>query len=116
MAGRSVLVVTWPAAFFFPHVVAVQDLTGSGGMGETYGPSRDVVAEVIDERTILRGQDGQEVVSSTRVTVPLEAEVPVGSLVTVWPGGTAERTAEVLRVGRDDNPPPLPSHLVLYLT
>lgn len=108
--------MSWPGWFFFPHVVGVRDLTGSAGMGENYGPVRNVDAEVIDERSIVRGTDGQEVVSNTRATVPLEANVPVGSLVTVWPGGTAEREAEVLRVGRDENDPPLPSHLVLWLT
>lgn len=108
--------MSWPGWFFFPHVVEVQDLTGSGGMGQTYGPKRNVDAEVIDERAIVRGPDGQEVVSDSRVTVPLEANVPVGSKVTVWPGGSAERQAKVVRVGRDENDPPLPSHLVLYLT
>lgn len=108
--------MSWPGWFFFPHVVAVEDLSGSGGMGQKWGAKRNVDAEVIDERTIVRGPDGQEVVSNSRVTVPLEANVPVGSKVTVWPGGSAERQATVVRVGRDENDPPLPSHLVLYLT
>lgn len=108
--------MTWPGWFFFPHVVEVQDLTGSGGMGQSWGAKRNVDAEVIDERSLVIGPDGREVVSNTRVTVPLEANVPLGSKVIVWPGGTAERQAKVVRVGRDENAPPLPSHLVLYLT
>lgn len=107
--------MSWPGWFFFPHLIEVRDLNGSGGMGETYAATRNVDAEVIDERVVVRGQDGQEFVSNTRVTVPIEANVPIGSMVTVWPGGTAEREAEVLQVGRDENDPPLPSHLVLYL-
>lgn len=103
--------MSWPGWFFFPHVVEVREV-----VGEAEGPKRNVDAEVIDERTIVRNRDNQEVVSNTRVTVPLEANVGVGALVTVWPGGTAEREAEVLRVGRDENDPPLPSHLVLWLT
>ncbi len=84
-------------------------------MGTGYGPKRRLASETIDEQQLVRDADGQEVVSSTRVTVPLVSNVPVGSLVTVWPGGTAEREAKVLRVGRDENPGPLPSHLILWL-
>ena len=108
--------MTWPGAFFFPDAVRVRDLRAGGGMGGGYGPSRTLAAEVIDVQEIVRNAAGEEVISSTRVTVPLESSVTLGSLVTIWPGKAgAEREAEVLRIGRDENPPPLPSHQILWL-
>lgn len=103
-------------SFFFPDVVDVRDRLSAAGMGAGLAPStRRLIAETIDEQELVRGDDGQEIVSSSRVTVPLNSNVPVGSLVTVWPDGTSQRTSRVLRVGRDENPPPLPSHLILWL-
>ncbi|WP_417555595.1 hypothetical protein [Microbacterium sp.] len=108
--------MTWVDGFFFPDTVTVRDRTGGGGMGSGYGQPRTLAAETIDVQQIVRDASGQEVVSSSRVTVPLDANVPIGSLVTVWPGKPgAEREAEVLQVGRDENPPPLPSHQILWL-
>lgn len=106
---------TWDA-HFYPHSVSVRDLLGSGSVGTRYGNPRALRAEVLDEQELVRDRDGQEVVSSTRVTVPLDANVRVGSLVTVWAGTSAQREAEVLSVARDDNgASPLDSHLVLRL-
>lgn len=108
--------MSWFAAFFFPHTVTIRDMVRNGGNGKTPGPPRTSIAEVIDERTLVKNRDNQEVVSNSRVTVPLDANVAPGALVTVWPGTSAEREAEVIRVGRDVNDPPLPSHLILWLT
>lgn len=102
-------------AFWYPHQISIRDLTGSGGMGTTYGSPRTVAAEVLDEQTLVRDADGREVVSSTRVTLPLPEHVPLGSLVTVWPGEPYEREAEVLSAAVNPNDPPLDAHLVLRL-
>lgn len=108
--------MTWPASFFFPDTVKVRDYQAGGGMGGGYGPSRTLSAEVIDVQEIVRNAAGEEVISSTRVTVPIESNVTLGSLVTVWSAVLgAEREAEVLRIGRDENPLPLPSHQILWL-
>lgn len=108
--------MTWPASFFFPHTVKVRDVTGSGGMGVVHSPTaRSLAAEVIDKQELVRNAAGEEVVSSTRVTVALDANVRQGALVTVWDGTSAKREAAVISVGRDENAPPLPSHLVLWL-
>lgn len=107
--------MSFPGDFFFPDVVDVQDRTAGAGMGAGLGAKRRLRSETIDVQQLVRDDDGQEVVSSSRVTVPLESNVTVGALVTVWPDGSAERTARVLRVGRDENPPPLPSHQILWL-
>lgn len=107
--------MTW-GAFFYPHSVSIRNLTGTGGMGDTYGPARIVSAEVLDEQTLVRDADGREVVSSTRVTLPLPEHVPLGSLVTVWPGQPYEREAEVLSVAVNPNAAPLDAYLLLRLT
>lgn len=102
-------------AFWYPHTVSVRDIT-AGGMGSSYGSARSLAAEVLDEQRLVRAADGAEVVSSTRVTVAVDAAVAPGSLVTVWAGTAAEREATVLAVQQDVNDLPLPSHLVLFLT
>lgn len=101
--------------FFFPDTVRVRDFRPGGSLGGGYAEPRSLSSETIDVQEIVRNASGQEVVSSTRVTVPIESSVPLGSLVTVWPGTVQEREAEVLRVGHDKNPPPLPSHQILWL-
>lgn len=108
--------MSFPQSFFFPNTVRVRDYLGAGGMGGGHGDPRILAAEVIDVQEIVRDATGQEVVSSTRVTVPLDSNVPLRSLVTVWSATAgAEREAEVLRIGRDENPAPLPSHQILWL-
>lgn len=108
--------MTWPA-FFWPHTVRVRDYRSGGGMGGGYAAARTLGAEVRDERRLIRDRDGAEVVSSSQVTVPLGSNVPLGSLVTVWPGKPNEREATVLQAGRDDNTDTLlDSFEVLYLT
>ena len=107
--------MSWDGPFWFPHRVLVKDAIASGGRGPRLGDSREIEAEVKDEQRLVRTPDGKQIVSSSTVTVPLEANVPVGSEVTVWPGSVAERTTTVLAVGRDENDPPLPSQLILSL-
>lgn len=102
-------------AFWYPHTVQVRDKVAAGGMGSTYGPARTLAAEVRDEQRLVRDGDGREVVSSTQVTVALPEHVPLGSLVTVWPGGPRQREAKVLAVATNENAAPLDSFLVLSL-
>ena len=101
--------------FFYPHCVLVRDLLPGGGMGDRYGPARSLRAEVRDTQTMVRDADGREVVSSTLVTVPLPDHVPLGSLVTVWPGTPREREARVLSVSANPNADPLDDFLLLSL-
>jgi hypothetical protein len=108
--------VSWQGAFWWPHKVLVRDMLPGGGMGPRLSAStREVDAEVKDGHRLVRTVDGREVVSTSTVTVPLVANVPLGSEVTVWPGTVAARTGLVVEIGRDENPPPLPSHLILSL-
>lgn len=109
--------MSWADPFWFPHSVTIRPMRGGGGMGTRPGDPTPSAAEVIDKRELVRDANGREVVSSTRVTVPLDTDVALGSLVTVWPADpAARREATVLQIGRDENPPPLPSHLILWLT
>lgn len=108
--------MSWPV-FFYPHQVTIKPLVGAGGLGSSFGAPFTASAEVKDEKRLVRDRDGAEVVSSSTVTVPLETNCPVGSMVTVWPGTEAERTAKVLSVGHNDNADvPLDDYLVLWLT
>jgi len=108
--------VSWDDPFFWPHRVSVRDAIPGGGMGPRFGSPRELAAEVIDSHRLVRTADGREVVSSTRVTVPLDAGVPVGSEVTVWPGRANARKATVLVVSYEDNgDADLGSQLVLSL-
>lgn len=106
--------MSWGDAFWLPHTVQVRDIKRTGA-GPQPGAPRELRAEVLDEQAIVRDASGEELVSSTRVTVALDANVAPGALVTVWAGTTAAREAVVLSVSRDVNDPPLPSHLVLRL-
>lgn len=109
--------IGWGSSFFFPHEVLVRDPRVGGGAGGAWSEPRaePVPAEVLDEQKLVRTDTGQEVVSSSQVTVPLSADVAVGAKVTTWPGADGEREAKVLAVKREVNPSPLPSFLVLSL-
>ena len=106
--------MSW-GAFWYPHTVQIRDALPAGGMGGGFAAARTLAAEVIDTQTLVRDKDGREVVSSTRVTVPLPQHVPLGSLVTVWSGMPRERTALVLAVAANENADLLDSYLVLSL-
>ena len=106
--------MSW-GGFFYPHQVLVRDLVRAGGMGSSHGAARALAAEVIDIQTLVRDKDGREVVSSTRVTLPLPQHVPLGSLVTVWPGIPQEREARVLAASLNPSDPPLDAYLLLSL-
>jgi hypothetical protein len=108
--------MSWDDPFWYPHTVSIRNAKPSGGMGTGYDAARTVRAEVKDEQRLVRNAAGAEVVSSSSVTVPIAQHVPVGSLVTVWPGSARERQAEVLAVGVDENGlDDLDSFLVLSL-
>lgn len=106
--------MSWPS-FFWPHTVKVRDPITRGGLGTGHGTPRTIPAEVKDEQQLVRDRDGAEVVSSTNVTVRIDASVTLGALVTVWPDTGAEREATVLRIARHVETPPLESYAVIYL-
>lgn len=85
---------------FTPHTVRVRDFLEDTGMGSSYDEPREVAAFAEDEQKIVRNRDGAEVVSTSQVHVNFAEAIPLGSLVTVWPGMPGEREAEVLAIGR----------------
>lgn len=103
-------------AFMTPHTVIVEPLTGSGGMGDTWGPPvPDVPALAEEGATLVRDPGGSEVVSSARVHLSWDVVVPPGSKVTLWAGTVKERTATVITTSGGPHPT-LPSFLTLALT
>ncbi|WZH36242.1 MAG: hypothetical protein PIR02_15960 [Microbacterium enclense] len=108
--------MSWDSAFWWPHTVIVEDALPSGGSGTRLGPARELKkAEIKDQQKLIVAADATEQVSNTQVTVPLAAAVPIGSFVTVWKSKPGQRRARVIAVERDENAPPLPSHLILFL-
>lgn len=106
--------MSW-GAFWYPHTVSVRDTQAGGGLGGGFGAPRTLSAEVLDKQTLVRDASGAEVVSSSQVSLPLPEHVPVGSLVTVWPGLPQQREARVLSAAINPNDPPLDSFLLLSL-
>lgn len=106
--------MSW-SSYFYPHRVRVRDALPGGGMGAGYAPARELSAEVRDKQTLVRDSNGAEVVSSSQVSLPLPEHVPVGSLVTVWPGLPQQREARVLASSLNPNDPPLDAYLLLSL-
>lgn len=100
---------------FTPHAVLVQELRAGGGMGDTYAEPREVAAFTADEQKLVRAADGAEVLSTAQVTVNFDEHIPLGSLVTIWPGLSGSREATVLQVSRNHHPT-LPSFQTLSLT
>lgn len=106
--------MSW-GAFWYPHTISVRDLQAGGGLGASFGAVRTLAAEVRDKQTLVRDADGAEVVSTAQVSLPLPEHVPVGSLVTVWPGLAQEREARVVAASLNPNDPPLDAFLLLFL-
>lgn len=99
-----------------PHTVTIEPLTGSGGMGETFGPAvPDVPALVVEGATLVRSASGAEVVSAAQVHCSWDVVAPPGSKVTIWTGTPKQRTARVISTSGGPHPT-LPSFLTLNLT
>jgi hypothetical protein len=99
---------------FTTETVKVSVLKRGGGMGGRHLEPRDVTAAVQDEQQTILDADGSEVVSNTQVHVAFDEDIPMGSLVTVWPGLPGERSGAVKRIGRFRHER-LPSFQTLFL-
>lgn len=105
----------WDDPFWFPDKVTVRASRGGGGNGPRHADVLQLRAEVIDKTELIRDANGVETISTTRVTVPIDSDVPVGSLVTIRPGRPNAREVLVLQVAIAEDAAPLPSHIVLWL-
>lgn len=99
---------------FTPHVAKVRPLVLGGGMGDSWGTERDLPGFTEDEQKKVTESSGAEVISSTQHYVSFDEVVPIGSIVTVWPGLTGERDARVISIGRHQHAD-LPSYQTLFL-
>lgn len=99
-----------------PHTVTVAPLTGSGGMGDVFGPAVPGIPAMVEEgATLVRNAAGSEVVSSAKVHCSWDVVAPPGSLVTLWADTGKERTATVITTAGAPHPT-LPSWQTLALT
>lgn len=99
-----------------PHTVTVRPYLGIGPYGEVFGDPVVVRRTFVeDRRRLVRSSTGEEVVSETTVRARPQVHIPVGSLVTVWAGTSAERTARALTSARYDHPSSW-SHVEVALT
>lgn len=97
-----------------PHTVGLQTYLGSGAYGDVWGDEETVPRCLVEDTTQnVVDSAGQTVVSGTVVYME-PRPVPVGSLVTVWPGTELERESRVVSISRWDHPSGL-SHQALYL-
>lgn len=92
--------------------VSIQPFLGTGPFGDVHGSAATKRVIVEDDRRLIRGSDGSEVISQTTLFAPLDTTCPEGSLVTI-----DGRTATVLKVSRiDGGRTHAPSHLEIALT
>jgi hypothetical protein len=93
--------------------VSVEPYAGAGAYGPTYDPPATVRALVEHKRKLVRGKDGQEVVSETTIRMQLDVACPVDSRVTLSDGTKSTvLTAKPI----DGGTLPVPSHLEVTLT
>jgi len=93
------------------HKVSIRPYTGTTSLGKQYGTSFLSMAFVADGNTMVRDSNGNQVVSSSTVILPLNTNCPVGSEMT-----TPTKTAFVLATNRRDAPGlPTPDHLEVKL-
>jgi hypothetical protein len=98
-------------AFLLNHTVLVEPLMGQYSQGAMYGEAVSYPDCYVEEKiTLVRDKTGQEVVSSGWAIMPLTADVPVDSRVTV-----NNRPTTILALAIfDGNGLPTPDHKQVY--
>ncbi|GAA4175763.1 hypothetical protein [Gryllotalpicola koreensis] len=100
-----------------PHkTVSYKPYTGDSAKGRTFGPSVPVKrALVVQKDVLVRGKDGEQLISGTQVYMDALAPVPTNSLVTVHAGTAFERESTVITSEHYDAGPLVQPLLVLFL-
>ena len=94
------------------HSAVIERYQGAGPAGPLFGPPVQVRCFADDQRRMIRGDNGTEVVSTATLYCPLGTVAPPESRVSV-----NDRTATVLAAyRRDGGGLPTPDHLELALT
>lgn len=91
--------------------IEIEPYLGSGSFGDTHGPPVTVRAIVDEKRRMVRGPNGDQVVSETTVYCPLDTNAPTDSRVTVR--GT--QTTVISANRHDGGRLPVPSHMEVVL-
>lgn len=68
---------------WYDQSVAVELVTGSGGMGETYGDPTDLPCQIDETVRMVRNPEAVEVVSSTTLQAAEGTVAPPGSRITL---------------------------------
>lgn len=92
--------------------VQVEPFTGDGAYGPVYGPKKDVRGWLDDARHRTLDATGSEVTAGSRLFLPLGADCPVRSRITLPDGRT---TTAVTVARRDGAGLPTPDHLEVSL-
>ncbi|MEC3977902.1 hypothetical protein [Amycolatopsis sp. H20-H5] len=99
-------------ALFLRHTATIEPFEGAGPAGPLFGTPVLVRCFADDQRRMIRGDNGTEVVSNTTLYCPLMTVAPPESRVTV--NGRAVSVLAAYR--RDGGGLPTPDHLELALT
>jgi len=98
---------------FYVHTVSVETHTGAGAFGDTYDTPADVNGFLEGKVQLVRGTDGQEVVSNSTLYCSVADGVRFTPDSKVTTGG---RTAYVISQNTNDAPGlGLPEHTAIYL-
>lgn len=108
--------MTDPLEQWWNTPVTVERFTGRGPSGDIYSTPTTEVGFVDDTDKLVRGTDGQQVVSSSRVYLPpTTVVVPVGSRVTLAANFGTARRSTVLTSSLNESGLPTPDHVELAL-
>ena len=78
---------TDPLARWWTIPIDVERLDGSSAYEESWHPPATVLCRLRNEKRLVRDADGNEVVSTSQASMPLNtAHIPVGSRVTIRKG------------------------------
>jgi hypothetical protein len=97
--------------FLLRHTAVIEPYEGTGPFGPKFGAPVTVSCFCDDQRRLVRGGDGTEVISSATVYCPLDTIAPAESRVTV--NGKTSTVFTAYR--RDGGGLPTPDHLEVVL-
>lgn len=105
-----------PLAEWFTWPVLIERWTGRGPSGDVYAAGTTEMAMVDDERKLVRGTDGQMVVSETSIALAITTTaIPPGSRVTLPAAFGGRRTVVIATSVGDSGGLPTPDHVELAL-
>lgn len=105
-----------PLAAWWVWPILVERFTGTGARGDVYATGVTINGAVDDTTKLVRGSDGQRVLSSSRIAFPAgTAAIPAGSRVTLPATFGDNRRTIVLAASVGVTGLPTPDHVELAL-